>query len=108
MKTRHGGLRGWKRRRAGKLAQMCAVAVGQAHICNRLNLLGEFLSRSATLHIFCPAESSTRDNESLDCLPLFFLSCFPLCVMNRFPHRQTNSRSGSDSRRRGILCVEDI
>lgn len=34
---------------------------------------------------FCPAESSTGDNELVDCLPLFFLSYFPLCVMTCFP-----------------------
>lgn len=33
------------------LAQMCAVAAGQAHICNRLNLLGEFLSHCASPYI---------------------------------------------------------
>lgn len=34
------------------LAQMCAVAVDQAHICNRLNLLGEFLSHCTSPYIF--------------------------------------------------------
>lgn len=34
------------------LAQMCAVAVGQAHICNRLNVLGEFLSLALCVSVY--------------------------------------------------------
>lgn len=33
------------------LAQMCAVALSQAHICSRLNLLGEFLHRCVPPYI---------------------------------------------------------
>lgn len=37
--------------RGSFLAQMRAVAHGQTHICNRLNLLGEFLSHCASPYI---------------------------------------------------------
>lgn len=79
----------------GFVAQMCAVAVGHAHICNCLDLLGEFLSYAAS-HILCPAESTTQDNELLDCLLLFFLSYLSCVSRAVFPTDRQTGWSGRE------------
>lgn len=49
-----------------------------------------------SLHVsvyFVPLNPQPRDNELLDCLPLFFLSCFPSVCHEPFPP-QTHKQAG--------------
>lgn len=88
---------------AGKLAQMCACSSSRARRTSAIvwTYWGNSSLTAALLHIFCPAESSTRDNELLDCLPLFFLSYFPSVCHELFPP-QTDKQAGLVARPEGV------